>query len=731
MSQPSAIIGEGLVIHDNGLGYYAWLRSLLIDCDWDFDNEFDEHATPNNYVPPPAYRTDLGRRANQWSIGPACVWAWIVVPSHFLLKMSGLPWEANGYSLPYQLLVGATSLAISGVGLLFLYGVCRHHAGPRCAALTVTLVTLGSTIVYYGSVEVSMAHGFGTTTWAMLVWYWQRTYGSMRPARWLIVGILVGGAALMRWQLACFALLPAGEVLLNWRWDRNRFRKLAAGMVLAVVGAVFAFLPQMIAWRCVFGHWLTSPIPQLAQHWLYPSWWQILFSQDRSLFYWTPITMIACAGAVALAFHPQQQSARLLVAAFALQVYLLASVWGKGDFLAVTGNHAGAHLSHAFGMRHLTESVVTLAPGMAFLLERISGWRFRLLTGLGLILVFWNLLLILQYSYGWLPSDNGLGPKELLANAWQFAQDLTGTCLLVAEGLGVLWLLLAWGRQPPEADSARVKMENPPQFPSSPPHPSPTPHAKNAPGLSVIVLLIGCLGYLALPEQRTGFMQRIHRDQDGRPWKYTLFVPAEYRRDQPSPLLVYLHGYGSRGADGITPTTDGPGPVIKAREKSFEMLVLFPQSETGDWQADTPGGQRVMAILEEVVRDFAVDRERIYLTGTSMGGYGVWSLAANHPDKWAAIVPICGGGDPASIVAFKHLPCWCFHGARDNVIDVRESRRMIEALQKAGASPRYTEYPEVGHACWSRAYADSELWDWLRRQRRPGRDSIAHREIDP
>jgi predicted peptidase len=236
-------------------------------------------------------------------------------------------------------------------------------------------------------------------------------------------------------------------------------------------------------------------------------------------------------------------------------------------------------------------------------------------------------------------------------------------------------------------------------------------------GLSALVLLAGLLGYLVLPEKRTGFLQRIYRDEEDREWKYTLFVPEEYHGDQPFPLLVYLHGSGARGTDGSKPTKDGLGPLVKAQEKTFDMLVLFPQSETGDWEADTPEGQRALAILADVVRDYAVDRQRLYLTGTSRGGFGVWSLAARHPDKWAAVVPICGGGDPATAPAFKHLPCWCFHGAEDKVINVSQSQRMIEALRTAGGTPRYTEYPDVGHGCWGRAYATPELWEWLRRQR--------------
>jgi predicted esterase len=710
-------VGEGLVIRGNGLGYYAWLRSLLIDHDWNFENEFDEHAVSDDYVPPPIYCTEVGRRANQWSVGPACVWASTIIPSHLLLKAWGGQWEANGYSLPYQFLVGATSLFLTWAGLLFLYGICLRFARPGRAALAAAILTLGSTIIYYGAVEVSMAHGLGTTALAALVWYWQRSYGSIQPGRWFTVGVLVGIAALMRWQLATFAVLPAGEALLEVRRGGGVNRKIVAGLALAAIGSLVAFLPQMIAWHCVYGHWLTVPVRPVTRHWLHPSLWDILLSQDRSLFYWTPITFIACVGAVALALRHLRGPAMVLLAAFIVQVYVLASLWGRGEYLPETGNYAGVFLSRSYGMRHLTESLVVLAPGLAWLLERLSGWRFHLLTAVGIGLSFLNLLLILQYSYGFLPRDAGLGLQALVDQSWQFLQEEFGTCLLLAEVLGLLWLLLPWGRQTPILNSPGGEEETHLQEPPSSPGLRLRLRVKRVFGLIGLALLGGFLGYPPLPEKHAGFILRVHRDGDGCASRYTLFVPAGYKGDQLYPLLVYLHGFGARGIDGGKPIADGPGPFIQERQKTFDMLALFPQSETGFWEADTADGRRVMDVLDDVTQDYAVDRQRIYLTGTSRGGFGVWSLAARYPQKWAAIVPICGGGDPASASAIRHVPCWCFHGAGDNVIDVGESRRMIEALKTAGANPRYTEYPDAGHGCWVRAYATPELWDWLRHQR--------------
>jgi predicted peptidase len=100
-----------------------------------------------------------------------------------------------------------------------------------------------------------------------------------------------------------------------------------------------------------------------------------------------------------------------------------------------------------------------------------------------------------------------------------------------------------------------------------------------------------------------------------------------------------------------------------------------------------------------------------------MGGAGTWSLAVKYPDKWAAIVPICGRGDPKQAEKIKHIPCWCFHGDADKAVKVEYSREMIKALKEAGGSPKYTEYPGVGHNSWDRAYGTRELYDWLLAQK--------------
>jgi predicted peptidase len=232
-------------------------------------------------------------------------------------------------------------------------------------------------------------------------------------------------------------------------------------------------------------------------------------------------------------------------------------------------------------------------------------------------------------------------------------------------------------------------------------------------------LIFGALfGATSSRAEDVGFLDRVHKDADGKEAKYVLFIPHDYKGDKEYPLILFLHGSGETGTDGKKAAAVGLGPAIKKEEKTFGFIAIFPQSQKRTWQAGSDDAKRALDILGEVQKQYKVDAKRIYLTGLSMGGYGTWSLAAKYPDKWAAIVPVCGGGNPKDAAAIKDLPCWDFHGDADGAVPVERSREMIEALKKAGASPKYTEYPKVGHNSWDKAYGTAELYSWLLMQKR-------------
>jgi predicted peptidase len=200
------------------------------------------------------------------------------------------------------------------------------------------------------------------------------------------------------------------------------------------------------------------------------------------------------------------------------------------------------------------------------------------------------------------------------------------------------------------------------------------------------------------------------------------------------PLVVFLHGAGERGGDNIKQLKYLPAwlaePANRSRHPAF---VLAPQCREDErwvdvsWadgksspQAEKPTTDMAaaMAAIEEVVAREAVDPARIYLTGLSMGGYGSWDLAARMPERFAAVMPICGGGDERIAPRLAGLPIWCFHGDADKAVPVGRSRDMIAAVRRAGGRPIYSELPGVGHDSWTPAYRDPFVLDWLFAQRR-------------
>jgi predicted peptidase len=224
--------------------------------------------------------------------------------------------------------------------------------------------------------------------------------------------------------------------------------------------------------------------------------------------------------------------------------------------------------------------------------------------------------------------------------------------------------------------------------------------------------LAGVAPRAAAAEARTGFLDRTYDKA-----KYDLFVPHDYKGDKAYPLILFLHGAGERGTDGKRQAQVGLGPAIRKQDKTFPFFAVFPQARR-TWRADSEDAGRSLAILAEVQKEYKIDANRVYLTGLSMGGSGTWGLAVKYPGKWAAIVPICGGGDPSKAAEIKDVPCWCFHGDADKAVPVSQSRRMTEALEKAGGKRRCTEYAGVGHNSWDRAYGTKELYTWLLMQER-------------
>jgi predicted peptidase len=230
--------------------------------------------------------------------------------------------------------------------------------------------------------------------------------------------------------------------------------------------------------------------------------------------------------------------------------------------------------------------------------------------------------------------------------------------------------------------------------------------------LATIGLSMAILSYSHGGDAKPGFHRYVSKDADGKEAPYHVFVPQDYKGDKAYPLIVFLHGAGETNNEKRLLEVGLP-PAVKKKAKTFPFLVMVPMALTKGWGAEGPNAKRALAQLEEVKKNYKVDDKRIYLTGLSMGGFGTWSLAAAYPERWAAIAPICGGGNTKSAAKIKDIPCWCFHGDADTAVKVDQSRNMIKALKDAGGNPKYDEYKGVGHNSWDRAYATAELFTWL------------------
>lgn len=237
---------------------------------------------------------------------------------------------------------------------------------------------------------------------------------------------------------------------------------------------------------------------------------------------------------------------------------------------------------------------------------------------------------------------------------------------------------------------------------------------------------------------QTGFLDR-RIVAGGSSFPYVVYVPRDYDSRRAWPVILFLHGAGERGTDGVRPTQVGLGSAIRFSPEKFPAIVVFPQVPPDQRWIDGPA-EAAMNALDAVSSEFHVDGDRVYLTGISMGGYGAWHLAMAHRARFAAAIVVCGGllphesaksvrrspllssaADPYAAAAsmLRGLPTTIFHGTRDTVVPVEESRSMAAALRQVDADRvRYVELPDVGHNAWDPAYADAALWEWLFAQRR-------------
>lgn len=252
--------------------------------------------------------------------------------------------------------------------------------------------------------------------------------------------------------------------------------------------------------------------------------------------------------------------------------------------------------------------------------------------------------------------------------------------------------------------------------------------------LSTLFLLTGLASEGRAQTGATGFLDRTVTIA-GEAYRYQVYVPADYTSARTWPVVLFLHGGGERGTDGLIQTEVGIGSAIRRFSDRFPAIVVMPQARP---PAGWVGANADMALkaLDQTETEFNVDRNREYLTGLSMGGAGTWYVAYRHPNRFAALLAICArvrpsatttdpvvpaaDGEPFATLAsrIKHLPIWVFHGDADNTVPVDESRGVVAALKALDVPVKYSELPGIGHNSWDTAYRDPDVAKWLLEQRK-------------
>jgi predicted peptidase len=268
---------------------------------------------------------------------------------------------------------------------------------------------------------------------------------------------------------------------------------------------------------------------------------------------------------------------------------------------------------------------------------------------------------------------------------------------------------------------------------------------KLATALTLALASASALAQTGQPRVETGFLDRTTQI-DGRSFRYQVYIPREYTADRAWPVLLHLHGGGPQGTDGLKHTMRISEQILIDRSR-FSVIVVSPQAQPERRWLDPDMQEMAIAELDQTMREFSVDPDRVYLSGFSMGAIGAYGVAYRWPERFAAVVAIAGrveqtssganedarranpfvtAVDPFAALAgrIKHLPIWIFQGAEDEGIPVEQPRRLVKALKAAGSSVRYTEYPETNHdESAQKALSEPATMKWLLAQRRPPQTS--------
>lgn len=392
-------------VRGDGVGYYAYVRSLLIDHDLNFENEW--RAGNSTFALPkvdesgrlrPEVYTPTKRVDNHFTVGPAMLWAPFLVVTHGIVKglnAAGAAIPADGYSRPYIWTMGLATALYAFVGLLLSFGLARNYFEERWAFLATLGIWFGSSLPVYMYFNPSWSHAHSAFAVALFLWYWHRTRGPRSPLQWILLGLLGGLMMDVYYPNAVLLILPLLESLRSYgeRWFTSErsavIARLLVGNLLFAAATLVALLPTLITRRIIYGSILETGYPTPSEWlWTKPQLWSVLFSSNHGLVSWTPILGVALVGLL-FVWPRDRELTVCLVAAFLAYYYLIAS-FATWHGISSYGNRFFVSLTPLF--------VIGLAAVFAAVEERLGRSAVPAAGIVTVLLVLWNAGLIFQWG---------------------------------------------------------------------------------------------------------------------------------------------------------------------------------------------------------------------------------------------------------------------------------------------------------------------------------------------
>ncbi len=405
------------------VGYFSWLRSAVVEGSLDIANEFETLGIYRDYN----YQNitlPTGFRYNQWSAGPALLWAPLYAAVHgaaALLHSVGVAAPTSGYEAPYLFVTAWSTTLYTLVGVWLVYDIARRSMHELVAALGVITVWLASPLLFYTYSSPFMSHALDFFAGALFLWVWQRTRPATSGWSWFWRGVVFGLCIFVRVQNVLLGGVLAFALLWNLlathaSWWKRIQMLLRNGLALGA-GAAVLLAPLMLFWKVVYGAWvyntyaITSQLDGIHMDLWRPRLLSLAFSNDHGLFFWSPVLLFSVIGLLYL-LRQDLELGMLLIGVAALQFYFVSTLtnWNGGG--------------PSFGARLLSGTLPSYAVGMAFFLHSLHGWlRIRWLALLCSVFIIWNFLLIVQYAMGTIPRSGAIDPVQLWRSQWSVVPD--------------------------------------------------------------------------------------------------------------------------------------------------------------------------------------------------------------------------------------------------------------------------------------------------------------------